>query len=146
MLKIIVDIIRNYWFNWKLHRYLKQEEQILAGIRAVGPELRITKEHSLYLEALSKIKKAINAKATTKEQYEKVLQETQELSQYAIRYNNVNGLKMIENLKKAYVYKHEAPKEAMIDQRIKHYQELQAHTLKRQELRKKRKESKNGNV
>lgn len=144
MFKKLVDLTKNYWYNYKLYRYLKQEEQVLAGLKITGLKLNITREHSLYIEGISKIKKVINSKASTKEEYEQVLQETQELSQHAIRYNDANGLAMIENLKKAWVYKNEVPKEKMIDDRIKAMYQLQADKLKRQELRNKRKQN-NGN-
>lgn len=84
-----------------------------------------------YREGLSLIAKKVN-KVKDLEKVDNAI----ELAGYEDQQKKI----FVDNLKKLFVYDKERPKEEMIDKRINNYYQLQDHVVKRQELRKRRKE------
>jgi hypothetical protein len=144
-MKKLLDFSKERYYSIKLWWYLRRQEQINNSIKAIAPDLNIVKENSLYLEGLTKLKRKVNQKAKTAAEYDATLKALDNMFDLAERYEDEEGQEMINNLYKVYIYKNEVPKEVMIDQRIKHYQELRAHKEKRQKLREQRKQN-NGNL
>ena len=135
----------NLYFEYLLWRDRKIERKITAQQLNV-PKIVINRQQELYLQGIKKLKKVVNEKIvfTSKEEYDKVLKETEDLIQFA---ENDEQRDYIEALKKAYVYKdadikNDTDMAKMIEQRIGHYNELRKHREKREKARAERRNSK----
>lgn len=135
----------NLYFEYLLWRDRKIERKITAQQLNV-PRIVINRQQELYLQGIKKLKKVVNEKIvfTSKEEYDKVLKETEDLIQFA---ENDEQRDYIEALKKAYVYKdadikNDTDMAKMIEQRIGHYNELRKHREKREKARAERRNSK----
>jgi len=135
----------NLYFEYLLWRDRKIERKITVQQLNV-PRIVINRQQELYLQGIKKLKKVINEKIvfTSKEEYDKVLKETEDLIQFA---ENDEQRDYIEALKKAYVYKdadikNDTDMAKMIEQRIGHYNELRKHREKREKARAERRNSK----
>lgn len=131
----------NVYFEFLLWLDRKQERKITKEMLNT-PRIVINRQQELYTQGIKKIKKAINQKIsfTSKEEYDKVLKETEDLIQFA---QNEEERQYIEALKNAYVYKDKDIKNdtdmaKMIEIRIGHYNELKRHKERREKARAER--------
>lgn len=114
-------------------------------------QLMITAQQFAYKEGIRNIKKHVNSlvKAKTKDEYQAVLSQIEDLMRYA-KSESEEKAKLTQALYNAWVFtggrdiKNPTERAKMIDKRIKDYKELQEHTNKRKLIRQIRQARKEG--
>jgi len=142
----LLEFFSNVYYNIKLWFYLTAEayklKKVKKNLKVQSINIVQDQLQALYLEGINKVKRKINEKAKTKEEYEATLKEIDNLYDFAVKHDDEEYQYMINNLRSVYIYKHEDPKEVMIEKRIKAMYELQQDKLKRQKLREERNKAK----
>jgi len=153
--KIIERFYRTWLGNLYLYFLLWLDEK--RGPEPVVPnhevnQLVITAQQFAYKEGLRNMKKHVNSlvKAETKEEYQKVLSQIDNLIKHA-KSDSKEKEKLTEALYKAWVFtggrdiKSSKERAKMIEKRIDDYKELQEHKLKRKLMKEIRVAEREGN-
>jgi hypothetical protein len=151
----MINKVINYLYRTKLGEWYLlflmwledlQMKRARKNFRLTKAKATATIKQELLVEGVRQIKCKINAQLVnrTEEEYEQILSKLEELGHMAVHYEDEQYIKMIDNMKRAFVYqgrdiKTEEDKALMIEKRIRDYQQLQNHVERRKKLREARK-------
>lgn len=138
----MITKIKLFFLNiWARYLIWKKEKEISKEFNNSISYSSTTVEHHedaiqrAVTEGVSRIKNKINTMVEKGDSYDTVLRKMDMLT---LAENN-EGQETVKILRNTFVYKQEKTKEAMIDDRINHYYQLQKHKLDREKWRSQRK-------